>query len=424
VDIAVEEFERKAPRHHRFIRKRFPLLVPFLDRNYLIYWIGRTVSFSGDQFQTVALAIVALDLTNSTSGLGAILTVQAIPRAVLMLFGGAATDRFRARTVMLVSDSLQSLVVLGLAILAFSGALSLWHLIAYAALSGTVFAFFLPASNTIVTDLVPNDQVRAANALGNTAFNAAVFIVPPLAGVAVASLGVAPAFAFNSAALMGSVATLSLIREKPRAATSHDGEHPNVLRHLRTSLAAARRDTPTFLTLIMAIVYCLGFFGGQFVALPALAKLTLGAGDAGVGLILGARGIGGIVGGLIAGGVAIRRLGLVGSIVILGLAATTALGAVSPTLWLAIFWFALSGICGSAVGVIFFTLIQLRAPDEHRGGIMGLVSLAIFGITPLGFAIAGAVGSVFGPREILLFSATCIAASGVLGLSSKAMREA
>jgi MFS family permease len=144
------------------------LLAPFFDRNYLIYWLGRTVSFSGDQFQTVALAIVALDLTHSMSGLGAVLTVQAVPRAVLMLFGGAVTDRFRARTVMLVSDFLQSLVVLALAILAFSGALSLWHLLVYAALSGTVFAFFLPASNTIVPDLVPKDQLRAANALGNS----------------------------------------------------------------------------------------------------------------------------------------------------------------------------------------------------------------------------------------------------------------
>jgi MFS family permease len=424
VNIAVEEFERKAPRHHRFIRERFPLLVPFLDRNYLIYWIGRTISFSGDQFQTVALAIVALDLTHSTSGLGAILTVQAIPRAVLMLFGGAATDRFRARTVMLVSDSLQSLVVLGIAILAFSGALSLWHLIAYAALSGTVFAFFLPASNTIVTDLVPDDQVRAANALGNTAFNAAVFVVPPLAGVAVASLGVAPAFAYNAVALLGSVATLSLVREKPRAVAIHDGDHPNVLRHLRTSLVAARRDTPIFLTLIMAIVYCLGFFGATLVGLPALAKLSLGAGDAGVGLILGARGVGGLVGGLVAGAVSIRRLGLVGSVVIVGLAITMAIGALSPTLWLAAFWFGLSGVAGSACGVIFFTLVQLRAPEEHRGGIMGLVSLAIFGVTPLGFAIAGAVGSILGPREILLFSAACIGASGILGLASKAMRDA
>jgi MFS family permease len=269
------------PRYHAIVRARFPLLVPLLDRNYLIFWIGRNVSFSGDRFQTVALAVVALDLTHSTAGLGTVLAVQAIPRAILMLFGGAVTDRFQARTGMLVSDFLQSMVVLGLSILAFTGSLALWHLLVYAALSGTIFAFFLPASSTIVPDLVPDEQVVAANALGNTAFNTATFVMPPLAGLIVAVVGVAPAFAFNSLALLGSVATLSLIRSKPRHRSGDDGKHPNVLTHLRQSLEAARRDAPIFLTLIMAAVFCLGYWGATFVGLPALAKLVYNAGDPG-----------------------------------------------------------------------------------------------------------------------------------------------
>jgi hypothetical protein len=101
-----------------------------------------------------------------------------------------------------------------------------------------------------------------------------------------------------------------------------------------------------------------------------------------------------------------------------------AAGGLAPTLWLAAFWFALTGALGSSVGTIFFTLVQVRAQDVHRGGIMGLVSLAIFGVTPLGLAVAGVAGTAVGPRGILIFGASCIAASGVLGLSSKAMREA
>lgn len=412
------------PRYHAIVRDRFPLLVPMLDPNYRVYWAGRTVSFSGAQFQTVALAIVALDVTHSTAGLGEVLAVQAVPQAIFMLFGGAVTDRFRARTVMLVSDFLQSLLVLGLSVLAFRGALALWQLLVFAALSGTVFAFFLPASNTIVPDLVPPEEVLAANALGNTAFNLAAFLVPPLAGIAVAALGAAPAFAINALALFGSVATLSLIRERPRDHDPDDGSRPNVLTHLRQSLDAARRDTPTFLTLIMAAVFCLGYFGATLVALPALAKLSLGAGDAGVGILLGARGVGGLIGGVVVGSVAIRRMGLVGSLIIVGLGVTMAAGALSPTLGLEAFWFALSGLVGSGIGTIFFTLVQLRASDEHRGGIMGLVSLAIFGVTPIGYALAGTAGTALGPRGILMFGAICIAASGVLGLASRAMREA
>ena len=218
-----------------------------------------------------------------------------------MLFGGAVTDRFRARTVMLVSDALQTLVVLALALLAFSGALTLWQLLVYAAVSGTVFAFFLPAANTIVPDLVPPDQVMAANGLGNTAANMARVPRSATRRRRGGRRRAAPAFFFNALALVGSVATLWFIREKPRDVTAGASDHPHVLHHLRQSLAAAKRDTPTYLTLIMAAVYCLGFFGVTFVALPALAKLSLNAGDTGVGLLLGAEGIGGLIGGIVAG---------------------------------------------------------------------------------------------------------------------------
>lgn len=402
---------------------RFPLLAPLADRNFAVFWTGRTVSLAGDQFQTVALAVTALDLTRSASGLGVVLMVQAVPRAVLMLFGGVAVDRLRPRTVMLASDALQSLVVAALALLAFRGLLAFPVLLAYAALSGAAFAFFLPASNTIVPELVPREQVLAANALTNTALNLNLFLVPPLAGLVVAAAGAAPAFALNALSLVGSVITLWCVRLKP-SARAEAKQRGGMLTHVREGVAAAARDTPTWLTLLMAVVYCFGFAGATFVGLPALAKLSLGAGDAGVGVLLGARGVGALVGGVLIGNLVLRRSGLVGCLVILGLGAALAGGAVSPTLWQAAGWFALAGGFGTAVGIIFFTLLQTRAPDEHRGAIMALTSLAIFGLSPLAYGVAGLVGSAFSPRGVLLLGAACITISGVMGISSRAMREA
>lgn len=409
-----------APASH--LTGRFPLLAPLADRNFAVFWAGRTISLSGDQFQTVALAVTALDLTRSASGLGTVLMVQAVPRALLMLFGGAATDRFRPRTVMLVSDLLQSLVVGALALLAFSGALQFWHLLVYAALSGTVYAFFLPASNTIVPELVPREQVNAANALTTTALNLGLFLVPPVAGLTVAAVGPALAFAVNAFALLGSVVTLWRIRLAPRPA--HSVRAGSALRQVAVSLAAARKDLPIWLTLIMAVVYCFGFQGATFVGLPALAKLSLSTGDAGVGFLLGARGIGALIGGIIVGSVAIRRPGLVGSLVILGLSAALFSAAFAPTMALAVPSFALAGAFGAAVGVIYFTLVQTRAPVEHRGGIMALLSLAIFGLSPLAYGLAGMVGAALSPRGILAFGALCIGLSGLLGLAFRKMRQA
>lgn len=403
---------------------RFPLLEPLGDRDFAVFWTGRAISLSGDQFQQVALAIVALDLTHSASGLGAVLTVQAIPRALLMLFGGVATDRFRPRSVMLCSDLLQGLVVAALAILAWRGALSLPLLLAYAALSGAVFAFFLPASNAMVPELVARERLRAANALTNTAGNLSLFLVPPVAGLLVAALGAAPAFGLNALALLGSVITLWRIRLAPRATRARPATGERPLAAVGRSLAAARRDPVIGLTLIIFVVLCFGFFGSSFVGVPALAKLTLGAGDTGVGLLLGARGIGALAGSVIAGSVTIRRSGFIGCLAILGLGVALAGGAAAPSLLLAIPCQALAGAFTNALGVIFTTLLQTRAPEQQRGGIMALQSLAIFGVAPLGYALAGLIGAMLSPRGLLAVGALSITISGLMGLASRAMREA
>jgi len=251
-----------------------------------------------------------------------------------------------------------------------------------------------------------------------------VFLVPPLAGLAVATVGAAPAFGVNALALLGSVATLSCIRQAPRPRSEKKGTSPGALSYLRESIAAARRDTPTWLTLFMAVVFCFGFFGATFVGLPALAKLTLRAGDTGVGLLLGARGIGALAGSVIAGSVTIRRSGFVGCLTILGLGVALAGGAAAPSLLLAIPCQALAGGFTTALAVIFTTLLQTRAPERQRGGIMALQSLAIFGVTPLGYALAGVIGAMLSPRGLLAVGALSITISGVMGLASRQMREA
>ena len=397
------------------------MLLPLATRNFRLYWIGRTISVAGDQFQTVALAVTALDVTHSASGLGTVLMVQAVPRAVLMLFGGAATDRFRARTVMLVSDALQMLIVATLAVLAWRGALTLWELAAYAALSGTVYAFFLPASNTIVPDLVPRDRVLQANALTNTAFNLSLFLMPPLAGAVVARYGAGPAFSINAVSFLGSVGTLYLVRV-PNVATRPGGA-VSPFRQIGRSIAAARRDTPTWLTIGLAVFYCFGFQGATAVGIPALAKLTLGAGDPGVGLLYGARGAGALIGCLLVANLGGRK-GLLGCGAILGISVTVAAGGLAPTLWSAAAVFALSGLFGASVGTIFFSLVQTRAPDEDRGGIMALVTLAIFGLSPLAYGLAGLAAAALNPRAVLVAGGLLMAIAGIWGLSNQEMRAA
>src|SRR3712207_5031849 len=107
---------------------RVTLLAPLGSRAFRLALTGRLVSMTGDAALSVTLAVLALDITQRPSGWGALLTASAVPRVILMLGGGLAVDRFRSRTVLLVSGLLQALVLMPLVPGAHFGQLELWHL--------------------------------------------------------------------------------------------------------------------------------------------------------------------------------------------------------------------------------------------------------------------------------------------------------
>ena len=119
-------------------------------RDFRLLWIGETVSVFGDQFYLIALPWLALQLTGSGLALGSVLMTAGIPRAALMLVGGAVTDRCSSRSVMLVSNIMRCVIVTLLTVLVYTHAVRLWHLYVMAAAFGTFDAFFYPASVSIL----------------------------------------------------------------------------------------------------------------------------------------------------------------------------------------------------------------------------------------------------------------------------------
>lgn len=87
------------------------LFTPLRIRNFRNLWLGHGISLLGDQFKFVALSWLVLSLTGRSGALGTVLTLQAIPRSILMLAGGVVTDRFHPRSVMLLSDLFRAFVV-------------------------------------------------------------------------------------------------------------------------------------------------------------------------------------------------------------------------------------------------------------------------------------------------------------------------
>ena len=400
---------------------RFPLLAPLRGRDFALLWSGNAISLAGDQFQAVALAVMTLDLTGSTAVLGAVLGVQAVPRALLMLLGGVAADRYRPRTVMLAANALEGVLVTLLAADIWAGRLAIWHLYVYGVCSGAVLAFSVPAATTFVPFVVPQEHRRSANALNSLNVNLASAVYPPLAGVLVAALGSLPAFALNAAsffAAAGLVRGIRVLGTPTRSGAS-------ALHQLREGLVAARSERVVWVAIVAGAIYSLGSGGATLVGVPALGKLSLQAGSEGGGLLFGAVGAGAVVGTIITGSLAgMRRQGLVAGATLTGCGVALALVAAAPTLREAVPLMAMAGLLRGAMANIYVTLVQSRAPEAARGRVIALFMLGVFGLSPLSFGIGGAVGAVVGPRALLALGGGCVALAGVYSLAHRAFREA
>ena len=183
---------------------------------YRLLWSAQFLSLAGDFFTYVAMAWLVLRLSGSGAALGAVLALQAVPRAVLMLVGGAVSDRLSARTTMLVSATVRALLVGWLSFLVVIDAIQLWQLYVAAFSIGVVSAFFLPARAAALPDVVSDRELEAGNSLLVMNNQAAIVIGPALAGVLVAAAGSGPAFAVDAACFAVSAAAVARL-PRPRS---------------------------------------------------------------------------------------------------------------------------------------------------------------------------------------------------------------
>jgi MFS family permease len=397
------------------------LLAPLRSRDYLLFWLGTAVSQAGDQFQMVALAILTLDLTGSAGALGAVLTVQAVPRTLLMLFGGVATDRFRPRSILLWCNALLFVAAGALSSLAATGALALWHLYGYALAAGILYAFSVPAQQAIVPELVPADRIRSATALRTTTFNLTMFLVPPLAGLVVAGLGVAPAFTVNAASFGVAAVCVLGIRASgvPRSPASS-----GPLAQLREGLAVTWRAPVLLIAIVSATVYSLGYEGASLVGIPALVKLSLGGGDGTVGLLYGVCGAGALVGTLAIGAMSrVPRLGLVAASALVATGVGLAAAGLASSLWLAASLLAVASALQAVCVVTYVTIVQTQAPPEVRGRVMALFFLGVMGLAPLSLGLGGLIADALGPRAVFLAGGAAVAGAGLYSLARGAFRR-
>jgi len=370
------------------------------NRNFRLLWIGEGISLLGDQFYLIALPWLVLSLTGNALAVGTVLATAGIPRALFMLVGGALTDRFTPRRLMINSNVVRMALTALLAMLVATNLIQLWMLYLSALLFGLADAFFFPAQTSIVPRLVDKDQLQAGNAMIQGTAHLSLFIGPVLAGVAISRLdggaahsmfGIALAIAIDSLSFLASVMALSLIKIE-NAGGSAGKTNSGVLASIREGLLYVWNDA----TLRMVIPITLGLnilINGPFaVGIPVISRTRFPEGAAAFGLILSLFGGGALLGTALAGVLpkpSKKWLGTVSLSVISMMGVGLAVIGVSPTMYVAAAAGLVMGIANGYANILLITWLQQKVAPEMIGRVMSLVMFAAVGLNPVSNALAG-----------------------------------
>ncbi|HET9780467.1 MAG TPA: MFS transporter [Candidatus Dormibacteraeota bacterium] len=419
MDTASELIE--APAASAVVTRPRPWTI-FASGPYRLLWGANTLSWFGSFFSYVAMAWLVLQLTGSSLALGTVLVIEALPRAVLMVVGGALSDRISARVTMLGSMGLRALAVGPLAILVLVGHVQMWEVYVLAAVFGVVDAFFLPARTSILPRIVADHELEPANALLNITSSVTLVAGPVAAGLVVTAFGTGWAFAADAACFVVGFALVALL---PSAAGSSAGaaQKGGLGGQIVDGLRYAWSNIGIRVTLIVVAVIDFAANGAIGVGLPTLAHGRYGAGAAGYGVLLGAWGVGATLGALGSGVVKPpQRFGWLIIALCVWLGVGMLIVGLVPSLPPAALTMALSGVGTGVVNTYGVSWLQRRTVPNMQGRVMSLVMLASMGLTPISFAASGAIAQV-NPTMLFVIACGMMLACAVGTAASKQVRS-
>jgi MFS family permease len=401
-------------------KPRHPLTLPHF-RNL---WLGATISLLGDQFYLVALPWLVLQLTGSSLALGAILMTAGIPRAALMLVGGAVTDRFSARRVLMTTAGARTVLVGIVATLIWLQAVQLWQLYVLTFLFGVADAFSFPAGSALVPTLVEPQQLQPANALMQGSTVLTQMIGPAPAGLIIKTWGVGSAMLFDALSFLAVIAALFRIPEPHKAPAPAAGApaRPSMLHSIAEGLRTVRNDPPLMSLMLVIATVNVCVSGPIGVGLASLAKFRFGSAAA-FGTFLSCFS-GGMLAGILLGGLVKRprRRGLQ-FIAMSGLAGLEMIGiGLVPKFGVIATLLALMGLGVGFVNVQFSAWTQTRVERAVLGRVMSVMMFSAVGLVPVSYALSGLLAH-WSLRALFIAAGGVLAAASALAVTGQAARH-
>ncbi|MFD7902749.1 MFS transporter [Kitasatospora sp. NPDC059747] len=397
-----------------------PVRRPALPRPYLLWLAGTRASLAGDAALTFALGWVASAHGGRTAAL--VLTAITLPRTVLLLLGGAVGDRAGARRVMIAGDAVMLAAALGLAATSGASAAPVWMLIAFAAVTGTVDAFYLPATGSMPRRLVGPEQLPRAMALQQAGSQVAALLGAPIGAALVAAAGLGGAALVDAGTFAAVLAVM--VRVRPMA----EEERPSRREGLAAGIADGVRLVATDPVLRPALLLTAAAAAGLLPVVSLLGPLlarSAGWGPGAAGLVGAGQSAGVLAVALVAARRGpLRRTGVGASLGLAVAGVGTGALAAAPVPAVAVLAAVVVGAGSSLFACHVGPLVLGAAPGSHLSRVQSALTLVQSAALVPATNVLGGLAHAAGARSALALCAVLGGAAAAAGLASPALRMA
>jgi predicted MFS family arabinose efflux permease len=382
---------------------------------------GNVAFFFAMQGQILTRTILAWDLTGLAQSLAYINLVVAVPMIFASMIGGAITDRVERRQLIIIGQTLILANEIFILTLLLLDKLEFWHLLCTAFIAGCAFPFIMPARMAITVNVVGPARIQSAMAISSGAMNVSRVAGPALMGLVVAQFSVIAAYCVS--ACLYATAVFCMFSVKRNQAIQPEGGNKPLLADIVYGFQYIKQNSTVMVCLLFGLL-------PMFLAMPfqnllvMLVEQSWQTGETGLGILMGAGGVGGVLGSIWIArrGDKTERLKLM-VLTAFGFAGFLALFTQTKIFLLALAPLVVANLCASAFQTVNNATVQILVDDSVRGRMSSFMMMS-FGLTPLGvFPMAIAADKVGAATAIFGACAALVVLTVVFLLSSKSLRQ-
>ena len=366
--------------------------------NFFILWQGQLISVLGDVVYSIALGFWVLAVTGSTALMGTLMAASTLPSVLIAPFAGVIVDRTDRRKLIILMDVIRGATIVLLATAAYTGFISIWMVFVAGIILSVGGAFFSPAVNSAIPDIVPPSKLMGANSMMGVIQSSSNIIGNSVGGFLFQLIGAPFLFLFNGVSFLVSAVINIFIKI------------PQIKRDTEQHFWADLRDGYKFiwefrgLRYLLILASVLNFLSAVAITLflPLFQRTEyLGAARYGVAMAF-------LTGGMLLAMVITsllkvppaRRLAafMISAIAASICFAATALTGSFPVMCAIVF---VGGVFMAAINVFINATVQLTVPQDMRGKVFALIAMVASSLAPFGMALGGVLGEYFPLRAVI-----------------------